>query len=97
MAEPSAFHEFQLAAAYVTSHPRLQAVVQELEDDLKADKTLFDEANQNPKKHLNDRGFDLPEEWKVEIRHGSPLSVTVCVGAGAGVHCVSVEVNVDVF
>jgi hypothetical protein len=96
MAEPAAFHEFQLMAAYVTSHPRLQAVVQELEDDLNADKTLFDEANKDPKKHLNDRGFDLPEEWRVEIRHGSPLSVAVCVSVGGETHCVSVEVNVEV-
>ena len=92
MAEQPSFRDFQTMAAYIATHPRLQEIVEELEADLKADKTLFNEANKAPKKHLNDRGFDLPDEWTVQITHDSPVSITVCVNS----YCVTLSVEVTV-
>ncbi len=96
--QPSSnFREFQTMAAYIATHPRLHEVVEALEADANADKTLFNEANKDPKKHLNDRGFDLPEGWTVQITHDSPIALLLCVGASgtADHHCVHFEFHVS--
>ena len=89
MAEKTAvtWPDAQLAATHVLSHPRLLDVVRELDNDPER----FSSANEDPRKYLGEKGFQLPPEWTVRFSKNSPLSMTVCVND----HCITVSINVQ--
>ena len=68
MAEQPSFRDFQTMAAYIATHPRLQEIVEELEADLKADKTLFNEANKAPKSTLTIGDLTYPMSGQYKSR-----------------------------
>jgi hypothetical protein len=81
--------DFQLAAAYVAAHPKFRELVEELEDSPE----VYREAEQDPKKHLRSRGFDIPDDWTVTVSHDSPLTITVCVNSWCLSYTVSLKVT----
>ena len=83
------FQEFQLAAAYIASHPRFRELVEELEDS----SDVYREAQLDTKKYVQSKGFQLPDEWTVKISHESPLMFTVCVNSWCLTYTVSLEVT----
>jgi hypothetical protein len=83
--------DFQLAAAYVAAHPRFRELVEELEDS----PDVYRSAAGDPKKHLQSRGFDIPDEWTVKLSHESPLTITVCVNSWCLSYTVSVTVTTE--
>jgi hypothetical protein len=75
--ERAHFQDFQLTATYLSSHPRLREIVEELEDSSEA----YDYARRDIKGYFRDKGLQLPDEWKVTVSHDSPITITGCINS----------------
>ncbi len=85
----AALEQFQITAAYISSHPRLAEVVEELEDS----PDTYNRARQDARNYLQTKGFELPEGWTVRITHDSPITITVCVNGWCLSYTLSLEVT----
>jgi hypothetical protein len=88
------FQEFQTMAAYLTTHPRLPEVVEELEDDIKGDRAIFNSANADSKGYLKSKGYELPEEWTISITQRNPITITGCIEVNGTKYCVEVVIDI---